>query len=185
MASGRKNSLRDARVTEHLLTALEKSELAKQRPNEMTLRLIRTIREAWRERDEAIGTLEIERAELIADEQHRKVDVAKAAAAFAGREKVLVVIRVDGFVECFAEAWIDLCVIEERLSDETDSDLERRMPHCYRELYLPGKLRKQGLALLRPHVDGAAIAKLLEFEARCEQNTKLDELIAELKPKVI
>lgn len=163
----RKTTRRVALVTAAQLDALERSGA-----NEMTRRLAATIRQAWRERDEAIGSLEIERAEWAA--ANRKPDTTGAAEAFEGREKVLVIVEPDGFVSVFAENWIDCKLLEVKPWDNLE---EAKMPDCYRSLFLPGKLRASGQTWQRIELTPDALSRILLWEARIEQNAAIERVI--------
>ena len=67
------------------------------------------------------------------------------------REKVLVVLHSDGWVEVYAERHIDVKVVQKlHTIDESaematllDEYIETTIPKCYRDLYVPVKLRAQ------------------------------------------
>ncbi len=69
------------------------------------------------------------------------------------RQKVLVVLHADGFVEVFGERHVDVHIVNRlHVEDEDASQAnlldayhEGTMPWCYRQLYWPNKLRAVGL----------------------------------------
>lgn len=173
MARQGKDSLKEAKLTSGMLASMERT--ATTRKDGAALRLIKAIRDAWRERDEAVGSLELERAEWERLAKLKAEEAERGERAFEGREKVLVVVRYDGFVEAYAESWLDVRVICEAVLDE-EEDLERKMPGCYRDLYVPGFLRSTGISALRPEITDLEILKLMEYEARLECLSKLEAL---------
>lgn len=63
------------------------------------------------------------------------------------REKVLIAMHGDGFVEVFADKHVDACVVNvpyvptRRGEQIADDNLHLMLPRCYRPLHSPGKLR--------------------------------------------
>ena len=66
------------------------------------------------------------------------------------REKVLVVLHADGYVEVFAGRHVDVRIaqlLDVHLDDEplAEEYLEVSVPACYRDLYWPSRLRAMGM----------------------------------------
>lgn len=67
------------------------------------------------------------------------------------REKVLVMLSADGFVQVYAERNIDVKIVQRlHTLDESaematllDEYIETTLPRCYRDLFVPVKLRAQ------------------------------------------
>ena len=66
------------------------------------------------------------------------------------REKVLVVLHADGYVEVFARPHVDVRIaqlLDVHLDDEplAEEYLEVSVPACYRDLFWPCRLRAKGM----------------------------------------
>jgi len=88
------------------------------------------------------------RLETAAAPEKTLEDVDSAEEAFAGREKVLIVIHGDGYVQAYAERWIDVKFVE--LWPWEDED-EVAIPEPFRAIHTPSKARMSGQPrLIRP-----------------------------------
>lgn len=161
---------RNAVLTPSQLQALERCQ-----PAEMTLRLIATIRAAWKERDDVRAAMDAAVADLERVQEQMRSDRDRGAEAFDGTERVLVIVRCDGYVEVYSEPWVSVRLLEEQVADD-EADIERRSG-SFKDLYLPVNLKATGLPVVKPVLDDRALAKVLEFDARLEASQKLDRVI--------
>ena len=159
--AARKSPLRGD-VTPRMVTAILAG-----KPQPLVERLCHTLQQAWNE-------LDVLRAE--AEDAGRRIEAVYSQER-QGREKVLVVIEPDAFVQVFGESTVDARVQSLSPLDEGEAWLAS-LPQAYRELFLPGKVRATGMCAVRPEVTGEVIAGLLEWEQRLETN-RLIELALE------
>lgn len=166
----RTKSLREARLTAANLAALEKSN-----PNDMTLRLIRGIREAWSERDEAIGSLALERADL--QREAEEVRAAQEKLQEFERERALVVIHPDGFVEVYGSKYgLDVHIVQVNPL-ENEGEWEKKLPLCYRDLAMPGKVKGYAMLDVRPQLTDEALVNLLLYDQRRELMEAMERIL--------
>ncbi len=142
-------------------------------------RLLVTLRAALQEVADLHGRISQRETETLTEPE-----TVAAENAFAHREKVLVVIHGDGFVEAFAERWVDVKIVSlwpwQDLDDPTMTDLE--LKEIWQRLHYPVKSRDWCMPRMA-RLPGAAeiYLKYLQCRDKIERNTELyDRLKGEI-----
>jgi len=68
-------------------------------------------------------------------------ELERQYAAFDSREKVLVVVHYDGYIQVYAKKWVDVRCVELRAWDDEEGKMSR-LPLYYRDVYWPVNLRE-------------------------------------------
>lgn len=92
----------------------------------------------------------VERERLATDLQAIHANLDQLEFARPDREKVLVTIQADGWVEVYAGKWVDVRVahfpaIVHRCNENLAEEIvEAQLPAVYRDLFLPGNIQNTG-----------------------------------------
>lgn len=94
--------------------------------------------------DRLLATIEVGRTvERVVEIEAKPLPAGNPEGAFEGREKVLVIVNADGWIEVYAERWIDVKTLE-LWPEQNADDAVPKLANCYKELHWPYKLRATG-----------------------------------------
>lgn len=147
------------------------SAMLRGKPGPLVARLCNALLSAWRELE-------------ASKEKPPESDHDQEAKAYDSREKVLVVVYPDGFVEVYAESWVDVRVVCLK-AWELDSEFESGLPECYKDLLYPVKLRRTGNTAIRPKLDDEALIGIVRHSQAMDLNKRLDELLETAASKIM
>jgi hypothetical protein len=103
-------------------------------------------------------------------------ETKSAENAFETREKVLIVIHGDGYVQAYAERWIDVRFVE-LWPWEDEEDLE--LPETFAAIHFPSKVRNSGMPrLTRPAGFAETCLRFVQWREQAERN---GALVSEIK----
>lgn len=146
------------------------AKILESKPQPLTERLCRALLRAWNE----------PAAREADDDTEGRRHEALYAQERQSREKVLVVIDPVGYTEVFGGPTLDCRVVSVNPLDDSDKWL-RKLPQCYRDLFMPGFVKANGMPWFVPELDNEAMLKVLQWEARVACHEKLDDILETLR----